>query len=126
MTRSVRRFIRDSRGATAIEFAVVSIPLVLIFVGTIEFGRVFYIRNDLAQAADKGMRVLLVDPAAGLPVVIAAVQDAFGAGPDTELDVALDAGPSGTRKLTVRYPVTLLIPGFTASPLTLSVERALP
>jgi len=124
--RAARRFLRDRGGATAIEFAVVSIPLVLIFVGTIEFGRVFYIRNDLAQAADKGMRILLVDPTAGLPVVIATVEDAFRAGPDSALDISLGAGPYGTQKLTVRYPVTLLIPGFRASPVTLSVERALP
>ena len=46
--------VRGTRGAAIVEFAVVSPLLVLLLVGTIDFGRVFYTAMALTNAARAG------------------------------------------------------------------------
>ena len=57
----------QSRGAAAVEFALVLPILVLILFGTIEFGRAYNAKTTLTHAAREGVRVLALgtgDPAA--------------------------------------------------------------
>jgi Flp pilus assembly protein TadG len=44
------------RGAVAVELAVLLPLLLLILIGTMEFGRVFNVQNSLSQAAREGAR----------------------------------------------------------------------
>lgn len=47
---------QKERGAVAVEMAVLLPLLLLILIGTMEFGRVFNIQNSLTQAAREGAR----------------------------------------------------------------------
>jgi Flp pilus assembly protein TadG len=47
---------KNERGAVAVEMAFVLPVLLLILIGTMEFGRVFNVQNSLTQAAREGAR----------------------------------------------------------------------
>jgi len=49
-------------GAAAVEFALVLIPLLLLILGTIDWGYYFYIREIVADAARAGARAGSLDP----------------------------------------------------------------
>ncbi len=46
-----KRFCRDRSGVTAVEFALVAFPLLLLLFGAIEFGRMFWARQALQEVA---------------------------------------------------------------------------
>jgi Flp pilus assembly protein TadG len=50
-------------GAAAVEFALVLIPLLLLILGTIDWGYYFYVREIVADAARAGARAGSLDPA---------------------------------------------------------------
>lgn len=51
-------FARDTRGATAIEFALVVGPLLLLFIGVIEVGRLMWSGHALDEVAIAGARCI--------------------------------------------------------------------
>lgn len=55
---AIRRFRSDSRGTSAVEFAIVALPLFLLAFGTLEFGRFLWIRNALQETAANAARCL--------------------------------------------------------------------
>jgi len=56
----MRNFLRDKEGAAAVDFAIVSMVFVFCVLGVIEFGRVLYMKNKLAFAADSAARLVLM------------------------------------------------------------------
>lgn len=125
-----RRTMLDcTSGAAALEFAIVSLFLVLISIGVIDFGRALYVRNDMSYAADLGAREVLIAEAVSAGTLESTVRTAF-TGPDPDLlEVTIDTETiAGLTywNLTLTYPLALKLPGFTDSPLTLSVTRRIP
>lgn len=57
MTRP-RRFLQDRSGANAVEFALLSVPLLMVLMGTIEFARMYWTQSALQQTAAAGARCL--------------------------------------------------------------------
>ncbi|HEY5107754.1 MAG TPA: TadE/TadG family type IV pilus assembly protein [Caulobacteraceae bacterium] len=51
MRRRLRAMLGDTKGATAVEFALVIGPLVLVLFGIIEFGRMIWTNNALQETA---------------------------------------------------------------------------
>lgn len=51
---------RCQSGATAVEFALVGLPLFLLMLGVIEFGRALFLQNDLSYATDVAARQVLI------------------------------------------------------------------
>jgi len=49
------------RGASLVEFALISVPLFTILFGTIEFGWAFFQLNDIRHGAREGIRIVAVD-----------------------------------------------------------------
>ena len=47
----MRRFSRDQSGASALEFALLAVPLLLIIVGTIEYGRALWTQQAMQSLA---------------------------------------------------------------------------
>ena len=60
MTRRVRRLLADLReaqtGVATVEFAFSAIIVLTMILGTVEFGRFFYLRNGLAYAVQEAGR----------------------------------------------------------------------
>ena len=60
---------RDARGSAVVDFVLVTIVLVPIFLGIVQVGLVLLVRNTLASAASEGARVAATadrGPAAGV------------------------------------------------------------
>ena len=76
-----RRKLRDERGASALEFAMVSIPLLWLVFGIISFGMMLSFRQTLSQATTEGARAAAVVGTAADPAsaATAAVNSALGA-----------------------------------------------
>jgi Flp pilus assembly protein TadG len=50
------RFLRAQRGATAVEFALVSVPLLMLVVGVVELAMVFLVSTSLETAMERASR----------------------------------------------------------------------
>lgn len=127
--RAVLRWARDERGAAAVEFAIILVPLVLLLIGTVDFGRVLYTRNNIIEAADVGARVILLDNAASDAVVIQRVEDAFLAAPDDQLTVTLGTATEdgiNFRTITVQHELQLITPLLVVDGVTLDHTRRVP
>lgn len=77
----VRARRRSDRGAAAVEFALVIVPLIWIVFGVIDFGFMLSFRQQVSQAADEGARAaaVQVDAAKQTSDAIAAVNSAMSA-----------------------------------------------
>lgn len=54
--RMGRSFLRDKSGANAVEFALLSVPLLMVLMGTFEFGRMYWAQHVLDEIAVAGAR----------------------------------------------------------------------
>lgn len=124
------RRLRDCRsGATALEFAIVSLFLVLISIGVIDFGRGFQARNNMSHAADVGARTLLTNAETSNSTLETAIRSAFtGSNPELlEIEIASESIDGTTyRAVTMQYPLSLHIPGLESSPIMLTILRRVP
>lgn len=127
---------RCQSGATAVEFALVGLPLFLLILGVIEFGRAFFLQNDLSYVADVAARQILIgqvgqslseaDAAARLDD---AVRANFKSGDPALLQVTTakeTVNGSDFRVLTLRYPFTFLLPDLIDAPITIGLSRRIP
>ena len=55
-TNSPMSFVEDRSGANAVEFALLSIPLLMVLFGTVEFGRMYWAQHVLQEIANAGAR----------------------------------------------------------------------
>jgi Flp pilus assembly protein TadG len=53
---ALRRFARAQRGATAVEFAIIALPFLMLLFGIIELGMVFLVSTTLQNATDNAAR----------------------------------------------------------------------
>jgi len=100
------------RGAAVVEFALVMPLLVLLVMGTVEFGRAYQAQTSLSGAARAGVRVMALqnDPVAARAATKAA---AFGLSvSDAQISVSpstctvTGSTPPPTAVVTVTYPIT--------------------
>lgn len=122
----MRRFLAGTRGATAVEFALVALPFVILMLGLIEFGRALHIRNGLDNAADRAQRQIIIDAAATSTSLTTSARATFLAGDPDKLQVILSEGTSGStnyRTVKLSYTMTLLIPIPMGGDVVLSTSR---
>lgn len=62
MTERRRQRLRDDRGAAAVEFALVVIPLLTLVLGVLGYGFMLSFRQSVSQAAAEGARAAAVAP----------------------------------------------------------------
>ena len=55
-----RAFASSQRGALAVEFAFVAIVLVVLLTGIIQFGAIFFLQNNMSNAAREASRALAI------------------------------------------------------------------
>lgn len=108
--------IRDRRGQSLVEFALVLPVLLLLFMGILDFGRAVYAYNTLSNAAREGARVAIVDQtvAGGIPVAAQRAADqstSLGIDPGADVDVdytsPVGGGACPTRALGCIASVTV-------------------
>lgn len=126
---SAKRYWREQSGSTAVEFAIIGLFVIVLCVGTVEFGRALHLANELAYAADRGARLVLLDPQVTDSELEAEVRAHLRLA-DTE-GLVITASQDGvasqiTRGLTVSLPLTLFIPAFRVQGFRVSVERLVP
>lgn len=115
----------DRSGASAIEFAMVAGPLLLMIFGSIEFGRLFWVRQALQETTIAGARCMGVpqtdcssEGAYSASQTLDFIQDtARGRGiPLSPDDVTIDrdatcTGISGFSRVEIRYRFDSALPG---------------
>ena len=113
---------REERGATAVEFAMI-LPLLLVLVlGIAEFGRAFQVSGTLSAAAREGVRVMALqnDQAAARAAVRNAATSLDPAITDAQIAITPAVCPqTGTGnqsvQLTISYPMPFLTDFFGSS-----------
>ncbi|TFV66048.1 UNVERIFIED_ORG: pilus assembly protein [Bacillus sp. AZ43] len=118
--------IREERGATAVEFALIVPLLIVLVIGIAEFGRAFQVQGTLSAAAREGVRLMALqnDPAAARAAVRNAAASLNPAITDAQISITpascptLNAGSTSVR-LTIDYPMPYLT-GFFGSGLELT------
>lgn len=132
MRRSLRwvSCFRDSdSGAAAVEFAIISLALILVSVGVVEFGRSFQLRNELSYAADFGSRKILMNSTISDSALESEVRSAFTVADPDLLQVTIgNETVAGIRFRTIAlsYPLNLLVPGLSSDAITLALARRTP
>jgi len=92
MRRAVIRRSRDDRGAEAVEFALISIPLLLLVVAIIQFGLAYEAQVNVTQAARSAARYAAI------------------------------CGSSGTCTITVAKNASIAAPGLDESKMTVTAQ----
>jgi Flp pilus assembly protein TadG len=122
----MRNGLRNERGATAVEFALIVPLLILLVLGIAEFGRAFQVQGTLSAAAREGVRLMALqnDPAAAKDAVRNAAPSLNPAITNAQITITPSSCPvvnSGTTtvRLTVKYPMPYLT-GFFGSGITLT------
>ena len=124
--RPMRDRLRDDRGATAVEFALIVPLLIVLLLGIAEFGRAFQVQGTLSAAAREGVRVMALqnDPTAARAAVRNAATSLNPTITDAEIAISPASCPAtngGTTsvRLTISYPMPYLT-GFFGSGLGLT------
>ena len=125
-----RQKIRDcTRGAAAVEFAIISMVLITLIIGTIDFGRTLYVKNQISALADKAVRSILINPSVSASTLESDLRDEFYAGNPDQLSLDVDSETVdgiSYRVVTIGFPMTLFIPGLNSEAIALSVTRRVP
>ena len=111
-----RLFLKDKKGQTIIEFAMVLPILLLVLFGITEFGRAIMVSNVLSTASREGARIFIRFPPPDPSVVIARVDAVLvAASLDlTKRSITIDTTASftGSVKVTVTYNFQVLSGGY--------------
>lgn len=137
MTR--RATVRDRRGQSLVEFALILPILLVLLLGVFDFGRAIYAFNAVSNAAREGARTAIVDQSQSAGVYRAAQEAAnqgtgLGLDPADTNEVAVAfPDPYGTcvgcrAVVTVQYQFQAITPviGTLVGPLTLSSTTSIP
>jgi Flp pilus assembly protein TadG len=117
----MRKRLREQRGASAVEFALIVPVLIVLVLGIAEFGHAFQVQGTLSAAAREGVRAMALqnDQDAAIAAVQAAASSLNPAITDTQIDITpetpmLNAGSTSVR-LTINYPMPYLTGFFGSS-----------
>lgn len=111
--KTIRGFWRDSKGASALEFALVALPMIFFLFGIIEFGRALYTQQNLAYATDLASRQLYIDPVATDATLSTVISNNMDMIDPAKLSITLTSGSIGgvaSRNISVNYQFDFLVP----------------
>jgi Flp pilus assembly protein TadG len=95
------RLLGDRRGNSAIEFGILAPVLFTLLLGTLEFGRMFYIRQGMEYATEQAARYYMLNPSAAQSAVTSALTTAMVGGMGSQLSVTYADTTSCNGKSTV-------------------------
>lgn len=126
----VRRFLSDSSGATALEFALIAMPLMLFTFGITEIGRALFMQQQLSFATDAAARELYIAPDIAPATLSTQIVDGLFLGDPDRLTVVIGGATPApgivkfeTIHLTVNYEFQSLLPQLVTSQIPLNFER---
>lgn len=132
LRQTAKAAIRDRRGNAVVEFALLSLPMLVIVLGFFELGRYFYLSESIANAAREGARAAAVrgasspEPARKEDIAAIVHSHAPGFVPADSLDVRTsyspDNSPGASVAVTVAYSYRLLVPWIAAFT-TIQIEK---
>ena len=104
--------LREERGASAVEFALILPLLVILVMGIIDFGRGFQVQGTLSAAAREGVRMMALqnDPAAARAVARSTASSLEPALTDAQITITPATCPAGTGSTTVRLTIDYDLP----------------
>ncbi|WP_409333112.1 TadE/TadG family type IV pilus assembly protein [Trujillonella humicola] len=108
----MRRRLRDERGASVVEFALILPILLFLLLGIVEFGRGFQVSGTLSAAAREGVRVMALqnDPAAARAAARSAASSLDPALTNAQIRITPATCPTGTGTTTVRLTIDYDLP----------------
>lgn len=129
--RQLRHLARHECGATAIEFALISMILISVSIGTIEVGRALMLYNALAHGADRAARLLMIHPTdtnEKLRERWLAERARFSIGIPESLFPEFGSVTGVYRPVTLSYKFKPMLKGsaFTSDGITISATRRVP
>jgi Flp pilus assembly protein TadG len=102
---------RGERGTALIEFALVLPMLLVLTVAAVDFGRAFFVKNVLEQAAREGARLRVVKSSADTADVRVRVQDVANACKVTVTGITISAQGDNAVKVKVDGQFNWIFPG---------------
>jgi Flp pilus assembly protein TadG len=123
----LQRLICCNKGTAAVEFAFIGLILILGTVGTIEVGRALFLSNELARAADRAARAVMLNFDIAESALTDAVrdQDLLTGLVPANLQVAstLTASNARFRNVELTYQFTPMVSNLTIGSVTLTATR---
>lgn len=116
---------RDERGAVAVEFALVLIPLLLIVFGIIDFGRAYNAQETLTQSARVGARLATLGKS-DATVKTAVVNAAESTLNLTAADVSVSGSCTSTDSKTVKVDYDFAYLGLPLGHITIEGKATAP
>ena len=124
-----RKLLECTRGAAAVEFAIISVVFIGLLIAIVDFGRTLYIKNQLSFLADQATRTMLVSPSTTDATIISTINSEFTAGDAAQLSVTITyetIGADDFRVVNIDYPMTLFVPNLSSNAINLGVMRRVP
>ena len=125
----LHRVWRCTGGAAAVEFAIISMVLITLTIGIVDFGRTLYVKNQLSFLADQATRKLLINPTLATSTLESELRSDFTAGDSAQVVISVTSetiNSNNYRVIDIEFPITLFIPNLVSSTLDLSVTRRVP
>jgi len=82
------RLWRDRRGVASLEFAILAPVLIVMLIGTVDFGRMFYTRQGLEYATEEAARYYTLNPSSTTTTVTSYLQGKMPGGMGPSVVVA--------------------------------------
>ncbi|UEL27555.1 TadE/TadG family type IV pilus assembly protein [Pseudarthrobacter sp. L1SW] len=101
----------SERGAAAVEFAILLPVLLMLVLGTIEFGRAYNAQITLTNAGREGVRVMAIanDPMAARAAAKDAASSVSTAISDSDINLSTDVCSTGNQvTLTIRFNLSTI------------------
>ena len=123
----LRQFLRNTRGAAAIEFALALPILASLMIGILQFALVFQASGAMRHASGEGIRYAKVHPGATESEVLAVVRSALG-GIDKDNITSLTfvrgtTGEADYGRVAMSYSLQPLIPFVSLPPIVLNETK---
>ena len=109
-------------GAALVEFALILPLLLLLVMGTVEFGRAYNAQITLTHAAREGVRVLALPPHDSGQAITATKNAATSLNPDLVEVTTSACNPGDPTSVTATYPLTYSIPFWGEEAVTLTAQ----
>jgi Flp pilus assembly pilin Flp len=122
----LRRLVHCASGVAAVEFALVGLLAISLVLGISEFGRAFFLRNQMAFIADVATRQILLDPPATNEDFSLIEERVRSMVVFDQSDLQISLALSEDNKIilvSLSQPLTLLVPNLSEKKITLYLNR---